>query len=181
MKANPDEKVREFISRQKWIPLTDRNLELPSSPGIYVVRSGDCISHIGKSNNIKKRVSQLLRLRNHRGSAEVLCVAFRTQKSPEIHYEILKSKKGGEDREEELKKALGEPPTPCSMYESCKGGQELRTQLLKNANQWQRGYIDATFDIGGFLRNLFRSEFEPLWKTVGKPPGWENFVCERAR
>jgi hypothetical protein len=180
LKVNADEKVKEFISSQKWISLTDDNLkELPPSPGIYVVRSGNCISHIGKSRNIKRRVSQLLRLTNHRGSAEVLCVAFCTQKRPEIYYEIMKPKSEERtDRERELKKSLGEPPTPSSVYKSCKDGKELRTQLLRNADQWQSGYIDATFEIGEFLRNLFRCRFEDLWKVVGKPPGWENFVAE---
>lgn len=179
METNSDEKVKEFISRHKWIPLTDCSLELPRSPGIYVVRSGDCLSHIEKSNNIKRRVSQLVRLANHRGTAEVLCVAFCTQKPPEIYYEILKSNsKEGIDREKQVKKALGEPPTPRSKYESCKDGEELRTLLWKNANQWQREYIGATFDTGEFLRNLFRPEFEPLWEIVGKPPSWDNFVCE---
>jgi hypothetical protein len=71
-----------------------------------------------------------------------------------------------------------EPPTPRSGYESCKDGKELRNQLSRNADQWQRGYIDATFEIGEFLRNLFRSRFEDLRKVVGKPPGWESFVAE---
>lgn len=175
MKENYEKTTRDFISRRRWISIEEWNQKLPARPGIYVVRSGRCISHIGKSGNIKRRVSQLARLTTHRGSAEVLCVAYCTQKPPQIYYEIMSPSKGT-IREETLKKTLGEPPTPRSKYESCKDGRELRIQLLENADRRQAGYIEAIFDVGELLRNVFRPNFQRVWKTVRKPPGWKGFV-----
>jgi len=57
------------------IALARRGLVIPSSTGVYVVASGDCVSHIGTSGSLRGRVGQLAGLGTHRGSAEVLCAA----------------------------------------------------------------------------------------------------------
>ena len=143
-------------------------------PGIYIVKSGDCISHIGQSANIRNRLNQLRNLGTHRGSAAVLCVAHCTKLPPDV----IRIEPNGEplkDLEERFRRELGEPPIPDD-FAACKNGRALREKLLAVASTEDQGYINAVFDIGSCLRLLFLKRFDYVWDSVGRPPGWENFL-----
>lgn len=147
-----------------------------TSAGVYIVRSGKCISHIGSSGNLRNRMYKLSRLREHRGSAEVLCAAFCTQEAPEVELIPMPSSKVSKTRETELKSRYGEPPVP-ERFNECKNGGKLRRALLAAAgpDTYEAGYIDAIFDVGEDFRLLFTKRFDDIWSKVGKPPGpWRD-------
>ena len=64
-------------------PLALRSMNLRAEPGVYVVSSGDCISHVGSSGRLADRVRTLAHLGTHRGSARVLCAAHCTGEAPQ--------------------------------------------------------------------------------------------------
>jgi hypothetical protein len=175
---NSKSSISNFVDEKTWLSMRDSKSRLPREAGVYAVRSGHCVSHVGQSSDINTRVSQLMELRAHRASARVLCVAFCTGKPPQIYYERITSSSKRTNREKQLKQLLMKHGPLISKFSACSDGQVLRSALQKSASDWERGYIDAVFDIKEFLRNLFRPCFEPLWRKVGKPPGWEKFSIE---
>jgi hypothetical protein len=108
-----------------------------------------------------------------------LCAASCTGKEPEAYFQEVRGiRKRRTDEEKRLKGLFGgqkKIPAPFSKYERCRKGLFLEQELLKQANQWQAGQIEAVFEIGEFLGILFRPRFNNLWERVGKPPGWEGF------
>lgn len=152
---------------------------IPNEPGVYVISSGDCISHIGEGGHMRDRVETLRRLGTHRGSDEVLCAAHCTHESPVVHWELVSGDRRKRlDREGELESMIGEPPSPQPEFRNCIHGRKLCEQLLQNCTGWQQGYIKATFEIGEQLAHLFHPKFDRVWRKVGKPPGWEDFIFE---
>jgi len=57
-------------------PLAATQMGLPNSPGIYLVVCGECLAHVGTSNNLRARVGTLVRLGSHGGAIAVLSAAF---------------------------------------------------------------------------------------------------------
>ena len=134
-----DATLREF---EGPIVLARRGLILPGAPGVYVVASGDCVSHIGTSGNLRSRVGTLAGLGTHRGSAEVLCAAYCAQLAPVVWWLPLERARMTAF-ERELKAAYGEPPTPRERFAVCVNGIQLRDDLIAAAgeNSWEAGYI----------------------------------------
>ncbi len=158
------------------IPLKVQGMGLKKLPGLYVVTCGSCIAHVGTSGQLGERVRQLATLRNHRGSDEVLCAAFCSGSEPVIWWKECQNVSEAWQLEKVIKAQVGEPPVP-EKYRRCKHGGELRDKLVEAAghNSWEAGFIEAVFKIGEQFYLLFQKRFDPLWKTVGKPPGpWAN-------
>lgn len=144
---------------------------------MYIVNSGRCISHIGEGGNIRARTGALRRLGTHRGSDEVLCAAHYTGEVPTLHWVIVTGgRRERREKERELKRHFGEPPTPRKEFASCVDGRLLCRKLTNNAEGWRLGYILASFEIGEKLSHLFHPSFDAIWSKVGKPPGWEDFI-----
>jgi hypothetical protein len=146
---------------------------LPKSPGVYIVQSGDCVSHIGSTGTLAARVYTLASLGTHRASAKVLCAAYCTGEAPLVWWQLSESAAAAAAREKSLKMEFGEPPLPGSEYASCVSGARLLSAVLKAAGDesWHAGYAEATFRIGEKLSLLFTERFEPIWNEIGKPPG----------
>jgi hypothetical protein len=160
------------------IALARRGLVLPSAPGVYIVASGDCVSHIGTSVSLRGRVGQLAALGTHRGSAEVLCAAYCTKQTPMVWWEPLERAQTTA-LERQLKLTSGEPPTPRDQFASCVNGLRLRDDMIAVAGEtsWEAGFIEAVFAIGEKLRLLFQPRFHEIWREVGVPPGpWTEFI-----
>jgi hypothetical protein len=160
------------------VALARRGLIMPASPGVYIVASGDCVSHIGTSGSLRGRVGQLAGLGTHRGSAEVLCAAYCTKLAPQVWWQSLDR---GEIAllERQLKAASGEPPTPRERFSSCVNGLQLRDDLVAAAgvDSWEAGFVEAVFAIGEKLRLLFQPRFHRVWQEIGIPPGpWAELV-----
>jgi hypothetical protein len=153
--------------------LVTRGLPLPTAPGVYVVASGDCVSHIGTSGNLRSRVRSLAALGTHRGSAEVVCAAHCTQQAPLIWWYPTPSAPQARVLEAALKGRYGEPPTPRDRYGACVNGAKLQTDLVGAAGRdsWEAGFIEAVFLIGEKLNLLFQERFDDIWTRVGAPPG----------
>ena len=152
--------------------------DIPESPGMYIVNSGNCISHIGQGGNIRNRTGALRRLGTHRGSDEVLCGAYCTGKSPMLHWVVMEGseEKARRGKEIEMEKLFGSPPTPRPEFEKCVHGKRLCDVLIQNSKGWQRGYILASFEIGEQMGHIFHSSFDKTWSRVGKPAGWDDFT-----
>ena len=102
--------LAEFEPSPEGISLF-QSKDISTSPGVYIVNSGDCISHIGEGGDIRSRTGTLRRLGTHRGSDEVLCGAYCTQRSPMIHWIVMKgSRQDRRKKETELRDLFGEPP-----------------------------------------------------------------------
>lgn len=160
------------------IELVRRGLVLPGVPGVYVVASDDCISHIGTSGSLRARVGQLAGLGTHRGSAEVLCAAYCTSLAPMVWWRPLERGHSAA-LERQLKSASGEPPIPREQFASCVNGLRLRDDLIAAAGEssWEAGFIEAVFAIGEKLRLLFQPRFHRAWRKIGVPPGpWSELV-----
>ena len=160
------------------IALARRGLVAPPSPGVYVVASGDCVSHIGTSRSLRSRIASLAALGTHRGSAEVLCVAHCTRLPPRVWWRSVDASQMTL-LERQLKAAAGEPPTPRAQFSSCVNGAQLRNDLVRASGHesWEAGYVEAVFEIGEKLRLLFSPRFHAAWREVGVPPGpWENLI-----
>lgn len=174
-----DDALRARLSEfQGPIPLASRGLTVPPSPGVYVVASGDCVSHIGTSGSLRGRLGQLAGLGTHRGSAEVLCAAYCTKAPPLVWWQPL-VKEDTRALEQQLKLASGEPPTPREIFAPCVNGLQLRDDLIAAAghDSWEAGYVEAVFAIGEKLRLLFAERFHPVWQEIGVPPGpWSELV-----
>ena len=148
-------------------------MQLPRSPGLYLVTCGDCLAHIGTSKRIADRVRQLANLGTHRGSSEVLCAAFCTKQWPLVWWEEHRTDQEARRREREFKGHYGEPPNPERFTTSCKDGRALREALLSHESNdsWNAGYVEAVFEIGEKLTLLFRERFDSMWMKTEKPPG----------
>ena len=160
------------------VALARRGLVIPSAPGVYVVASGECVSHIGTSGSLRGRVGQLAALGTHRGSAEVLCAAYCTKLPPQVWWISLERSETAL-LERQLKASSGEPPTPRERFSSCVNGSHLRDDLVAaaGADSWEAGFVEAVFAIGEKLRLLFQPRFHRVWRDLGVPPGpWAEFV-----
>ncbi len=160
-------------SLQGPVPLQRRRMGLPARPGLYVVTSGDCLSHVGTSGSLNGRVGSLARLGKHRGSAEVLCGAYCTGQAPLVWWEELPDVKVARERERALKDHYGEPPQPRSPHGTCVNGRALLAGITEAAGRdsWEAGYAEAVVSIGEELSLLFRPRFDAVWAQIGKPPG----------
>lgn len=78
-----------------------KDTDIPARSGYYIIRSKQFISHIGTSSNLRNRVRTLVSPRHHRGSDEVLCVAYCTKTAPEFNF--VESKTAAEARFSESK------------------------------------------------------------------------------
>jgi hypothetical protein len=167
-----EDPVAEVALLEGPTPLVRRGLAVPTSPGLYVVASGDCVSHIGTSSGLRGRVRSLAALGTHRGSAEVLCAAYRTNAAPRVwwHESDVASARVLEGA---LKQRYGEPPWPRERYADCVNGRSLRCALVEaaGAESWEAGYVEAAFEIGEKLSLLFARRFDGVWAEVGIPPG----------
>jgi hypothetical protein len=154
------------------VALASRGLVIPPTPGVYIVASGECVSHIGTSRSLRGRVGSLAALGTHRGSAEVLCAAYCAKAPPHVWWRPFDV---GEMTmlERQLKTAAGEPPIPRDRFGSCVNGAQLRDELINAARResWEAGYLEAVFAIGEKLRLLFAPRFHPAWQRIGVPPG----------
>ena len=152
-------------------PLLAHGMRLRPEPGVYVVASGDTVSHIGASGRLGDRVRTLAHLGTHRGSARVLCVAHCTGAAPQIWWTYTKSLTRAQAVEQDLKsdydrQFLGD-------HVECEQGAALRRALTDavGAGSWEAGYVDAVFSIGEHLAYLAHPELASAWETVGVPPG----------
>ena len=152
-------------------PLALRGMNLRAEPGVYVVTSGDCISHIGSSGRLGDRVRTLAHLGTHRGSARVLCAAHCTGEAPLVWWAYCKSVARARGIEADLK--LERETRFFGAYVQCEDGDALRASLIESVGRdsWAGGYIDAVFAIGEHLAFLNRRELGVAWNTVGIPPG----------
>ena len=152
--------------------LVRRGLPLPPTAGIYVIASGDCVSHIGTSGSLRSRVGSLAGLGTHRGSAEVICAAHCTGEAPQVWWHAT-DRASALALERALKHRYGEPPWPRERYAGCVNGRRLRDDVIAAAgpDSWEAGYAEAVFAIGEKLRLLFDPRFEGVWRAVGIPPG----------
>lgn len=160
------------------VSLARRGLVIPPSPGVYIVASGDCVSHIGTSRSLRGRVASLAALGTHRGSAEVLCAAYCAKAPPLVWWRTVDVVEMTV-LERQLKAAAGEPPTPRDRFASCVNGTQLRDDLIRAAGpeSWEAGYVEAVFAIGEKLRLLFGPRFQPAWRKIGVPPGpWQGLI-----
>jgi hypothetical protein len=157
--------------------LASRGMALPPSPGLYLVTSGGCLSHVGTSGKIANRVRTLANLGTHRGSAEALGAAYCTGEGPLVWWEELPNAIAAREREREFKQHFGEPPQPRSEFGQCTNGAELLKQIVMAAgpDTWEAGFAEAVFRIGEKLSLLFEPRFADLWERVGTPPGpWRS-------
>jgi hypothetical protein len=152
-------------------PLLAHGMRLRGEPGVYVVASGDSISHIGASGRLGDRVRTLAHLGTHRGSARVLCVAYCTGQAPQVWWTYTKSLSRARAIEAELKADYERQFLGAHL--ECDLGGALR-QALTDAvgpDSWEAGYVEALFSIGEHLAYLARPELAVAWRTVGIPPG----------
>src|SRR5205085_2218642 len=91
------------IDLQGPVPLAAKGMGIPNDPGMYLITSGPCLSHVGTSNKLRGRVGTLARLGNHRGSAEVLGVAFCTAEAPLVWWDTCPDVQEARRRESEFK------------------------------------------------------------------------------
>lgn len=169
------------ISAQQWsfgdfsgpTDLKSKGMPLPSTPGVYIITSGQAISHIGTSNKLLDRIRTLANLGTHRGSAEVLCVAHCTKHVPQAWWKTCRSTEEAKKLESALKTYFGEPPYPQSVHLTCKNGSTLVKNLVGAAgvNSWEAGYISAIFSVGEKLQLIFEARFQNIWSKVGYPAG----------
>lgn len=160
------------------VSLTRRGLAVPPAPGVYIVASGTCVSHIGTSRGLRSRIASLAALGTHRGSAEVLCAAYCAKVAPLVWWRSVDASQMAL-LERQLKADAGEPPTPRERFASCVNGAQLRDDLIRASRpqSWEAGYIEAVFEIGEKLRLLFGGRFHPAWREIGVPPGpWQELV-----
>lgn len=152
-------------------PLALRSMNLRPEPGVYVVSSGDCISHVGSSGRLADRVRTLAHLGTHRGSARVLCAAHCTGEEPQVWWSYTKSVARARGIEADLK--LERETRFFGGYLQCEDGEALRAALVEAVgnDSWAAGYVDAVFSIGEHLSFLNRPELAEAWKRVGVPPG----------
>lgn len=152
-------------------PLALHGMKLRSEPGVYVVVSGECISHVGSSGRLADRVRTLAHLGTHRGSARVLCAAHCTGEAPQVWWAYSKSVARARGIEADLK--LEREQKFFGGYLQCEGGDVLRTQLVEAVGResWAAGYVDALFSIGEHLARLDRPELAVAWSAIGVPPG----------
>lgn len=152
-------------------PLVLHNMNLRAEPGVYVVSSGECISHIGSSGRLGDRVRTLAHLGTHRGSARVMCGAFCTGEAPQVWWSYTKSVARARGIEADLK--LERETKFFGAYLQCEDGDALRTALIEavGPDSWSAGYIEAIFSIGEHLAFLDRQELAEAWDAVGIPPG----------
>ena len=155
------------------VNLAATGLALPRSPGVYLITCGDCLAHIGTSDQVLRRVRQLARLQRHYRGAEVLCASFCTGEPPLVWWEPFPDHRRAREREGELKRQCGEPPIPRDRFETCINGARLKAALLRVAGEssWEAGYIEAVFTLSGNLHLLLSPRFAGLWDQVGLPPG----------
>lgn len=144
----------------------------PPRPGVYVISTGGCVPHIGTSGNLQNRIRTLSALRNHRGSAEVLCAAHCTGEAPMVRWQETDTAAAARAIESAFKRQ-GEPPQPRGQFSGCVNGAALRHALVETAgpSSWEAGYVDALFEVGEQLHRLFVPRFHDLWEHVGWPPG----------
>jgi hypothetical protein len=160
------------------VALARRGLVVPPSPGVYIVASGDCVSHIGTSRSLRSRIASLAALGTHRGSAEVLCAAYCGKAAPIVWWRTVEASEMTV-LERQLKAAAGEPPTPRAPFSSCVNGIQLRDDLIgaSGPESWEAGYVEAVFAIGEKLRLLFSPRFHAAWREIGVPPGpWRDLI-----
>jgi hypothetical protein len=152
-------------------PLLAYGMRLRAEPGVYVVASGECISHVGASGRLGDRVRTLAHLGTHRGSARVLCAAYCTGQAPQVWWAYTKSVARARAVETELK--LDYDRQFLGAYLECDHGGALRNALVDAVGRdtWCAGYVDAIFSIGEHLAYLSRRELAAAWETVGVPPG----------
>jgi hypothetical protein len=170
------EPVPELVRFEGPAELVRRGLAVPAGPGVYVIASGDCVSHIGISGNLRSRVGSLAGLGTHRGSAEVICAAHCTGSPPHVWW-LGMDRPAASLLEATLKVRYGEPPWPRDIYSGCVNGRQLRDDLVAaaGADSWEAGYAEAVFAIGEKLRLLFDSRFDDVWSRVGVPAGpWRS-------
>lgn len=152
-------------------PLLAHGMRLRAEPGVYVVSSGECISHVASSGRLGDRVRTLAHLGTHPGSARVLCAAHCTGQAPQVWWSYTKSVARARAVEAELK--LDYDRQFFGAYLQCDAGSALRTALVDAVghDSWCAGYIDAIFTIGEHFAYLSRRELSAAWETVGVPPG----------
>lgn len=152
-------------------PLALRGMNLRPEAGVYVVSSGDCISHVGSSGRLSDRVRTLAHLGTHRGSARVLCGAHCTGEAPQVWWAYTKSVARARGIEADLR--LERDTRFFGGYVQCEDGDALHRALVEAAGRdsWAAGYVDAVFSIGEHFSFLNRRELAPAWKAVGVPPG----------
>lgn len=158
------------------VPLVKSQVPYPKGSGVYVVTSGDCVSHIGQSSRLAGRIVDLAALRNHRASAKVVCAAYCSGEAPVVRWMETDSVAEAKRLETVLHSQLT-PPQPRPKYEGCINGRTLRERLIAAAGpgSWEAGYIEAVFDIGEQLHRLFEGRFARVWGEVGAVPGpWPN-------
>ncbi len=155
------------------LPLQRGRAGLPARLGLYVVASGDCLSHVGTSNKISSRVGSLARLGKHRGSAEVLCAAYCTGVAPLVWWQELTDAATARTRERAFKDHYGEPPRPRPKHEGCVNGGALLRDMIAAAGEdsWEAGFAQAVVTIGEDLHLLFQPRFSDIWDRIGRPPG----------
>lgn len=171
-----DDPVAELDAFSGPCDLVRKGLPLPGGPGVYIVASGGCVSHIGTSGNLRSRVRSLAALGTHRGSAEVLCAAHCTGEAPRVWWLSTVTAIDARARESALKARYGEPPIPRERFAECVNGGQLLADLVRaaGAESWEAGYVEAVLTIGEKLSLLFRPRFAELWNAVGVPPGpWQ--------
>ena len=163
----------EFSGLSGPVPLNTTAMGLPAGPGMYLVTSGLCLSHVGTSSSLRTRVGALARLGTHRGSAEVLCAAYCTRTYPSVWWEEASTTSAARLRESQFKRYYGEPPSPRTSYAQCVNGAQLLKDFVAIAgpDSWEAGYAVATITIGEQLKLLFEPRFAPVWKQLGTPPG----------
>jgi hypothetical protein len=152
-------------------PLLAHGMRLRPEPAVYVVASGDAISHVGASGRLGDRVRTLAHLGSHKGSARVLCVAHCTGVAPQIWWSYTKSLTKARALETELKADYERQFLGANL--ECDHGGALRGQLMDalGRESWTAGYVEAIFSIGEHFAYLARPELGPAWATIGIPPG----------
>ena len=163
----------DLVSFEGPVPLVQRGLPVPSAPGVYIVASGACVSHIGTSGGLRSRLRSLATLGTHRGSVEVLCASYCTHEAPNVWWLTTPDIVAARVIERGLKLAAGEPPIPRAQFAGCVNGLRLQQDLIEaaGAQSWEAGYIEAVFAIGEKLKLLLGPRFDPIWRKIGIPPG----------
>ena len=162
-------------------PLSTKGMDLPRDPGLYIVRSGGCLAHIGTASNLRARVGTLARLGAHGGAVEVLSMAFFTGKLPEVWWHVCSDHPAARELERELKRIHGEPPQPRARFEN--GVRDLQDRLIYAAGEesWAAGFVTAVFRTGAHV-NLLADRKKPdrrlqrVWKSVGIPPSLRPWI-----
>ncbi len=178
-----DPRGPEYRTLNGPVPLAVKGMGLPAGPGLYVITCGGCMPHVGTSGRVSGRVRMLAALRNHRGSAEVLCAAFCARESPMVWWEQQSDAAAARERERAFKHHYGEPPRPRPTYQACVNGAALLGRIVEAAghDSWEAGFAEAVFAIGEMLSLLFQPRFAPTWQQVGVPPGpWAGLIQAQA-